>query len=163
MPKIEYTLPDFTANLGLNLFFVRLFMDRPSWMQENVKVASIYGCFPGCKMNGGRSYLREQTPVTQIDRTFSILQEYGLVPRLTFTNMLATPADLDDDYTRSILETATRYNGEVIVYNDEVGQAIRERYGMPLVLSTTRALLTPEEVNAAAETYDWVEIGRAHV
>lgn len=159
---MEYTLPDFTANLGLNLFFVRLFMEHPSWMQSDVRVSSIYGCFPGCKMNGGRSYLREQTPAPQIERTFSILQEYSLVPRLTFTNMLATPTDLDDPYTRTILEVAARYNGEVIVYSDEVGEEIRKRYCMPLVLSTTRALETAEEVNAAAETYDWVVLNYNH-
>lgn len=159
---MQYTLPDFTANLGLNLFFVRLFMERPTWVQQNVEVASIYGCFPGCMLNGGRSYLREQMPAPQIERTFAILQEYGLVPRLTLTNMLATPDDLDDPYARAILEAAARYGGEAIVYSDELGQAVRERYGMPLVLSTTRALETPEEANAACETYDWVVLNYNH-
>lgn len=162
MSKIEYTLPDFTANFGLNLFFVRLLMERPTWMQPDVNASSIYGCFPNCVLNGGRSYLREQTSAPQIERTFQILQEYGLVPRLTFTNMLATPADLDDPYVRTILEAAARYHGEAIVYSDELGVAIRERYDMPLVLSTTRALETPEEVNAACETYDWVVLNYNH-
>ena len=153
---ITYTLPDFTAALGLNLHFARLFMERPGWMQPDAHIASVYGCFPGCNLNGGRSYLRAQTPAADIERTFSILEEYGLVPRLTLTNMLATPADLDDPYTRCILDTAARHHGEAIVYSDEIGHEIRRRYGMPLVLSTTRALSSAEDVNRAAQTYDWV-------
>lgn len=153
---INYALPDFTASLGLNLFFARLSMERSDWMQPGVRIASMYGCFPGCNLNGGRSYLREQTSSAAIERTFAILEEYGIAPRLTFTNMLATPADLDELYTRTILEAAARHHGEVIVYSDDVGDTIRERYDMPLVLSTTRAIEDADEFNAATERYDWV-------
>ncbi len=159
---IEYTLPDFTAALGLNLFFARLAFDRPGWLQPDVRIASMYGCFSGCKLNGGRSYVRAQATPQQMERAFAILEEYGIAPRLTFTNMMATAEDLDDPYARAILEAARRHGGEVIVYADELGQAIRERYGMPLVLSTTRALETPIEVNTACERYDWVVLNYNH-
>ena len=159
---IAYTLPDFTAALGLNLFFARLAFERPDWMQPDVRIASMYGCFPGCKLNGGRSYVRERATPQQMERTFAILEEYGIVPRLTFTNMLATPADLDDPYVRAILDAAARHHGEAIVYSDAVGDAVRKRYGLPLVLSTTRALEMPAEVNAACERYDWVVLNYGH-
>ena len=159
---ISYTLPDFTASLGLNLFFARLYAERPTWMLPDTRIASLYGCFPGCKLNGGRSYIRAQAPTDAIERTFAILEEYGLVPRLTLTNMLATPEDLDDPYARRILEAAARHGGEAIVYSDEVGREIRRRWGMPLVLSTTRALETTYEVNRACRTYDWVVLNYNH-
>ena len=159
---IMYTLPDFTSALGLNLHFARLFVERPTWMQPNVRIASVYGCFPGCTLNGGRSYLRAQTSPVDIERTFAILEEYGLVPRLTFTNMLATPADLDSPYARCILQSAARHGGEVIVYSDKVGREIRRRYGMPLVLSTTRALEDAQAVNNAMQSYDWVVLNYNH-
>lgn len=153
---ITYTLPDFTVGLGLNLHFARLLAERPAWMQPNVRIASVYGCFPGCNLNGGRSYLRAQTSPADIERTFAILEEYGLVPRLTLTNMLATPADLNSPYARCILESAARHGGEAIVYSDKLGREIRRRYGIPLVLSTTRALEDAQAVNQAMQTYDWV-------
>lgn len=153
---ITYTLPDFTANLGLNLFFIRLFNERPDWMQPGVTVGSIYGCFPNCIMNGGRALVRQQASAQDIERTFAILDEYGLVPRLTFTNMNATVADLDDPYVRTILAAAARHGGECIVYDDAVGVEVRKRYGLPLVLSTTRGLTSVKDVNAKLREYDLV-------
>lgn len=38
---ITYTLPDFTVGLGLNLFFIRLLEQRPSWFQADVRIGSV--------------------------------------------------------------------------------------------------------------------------
>lgn len=43
---ITYALPDFTVNLGLNLFFVRLAAQHPEYFMPDVRIGSIYGCFP---------------------------------------------------------------------------------------------------------------------
>ncbi len=153
---INYTLPDFTVGLGLNLFFIRLQTQRPDWFQDGVRIDSVYGCFPGCIMNGGRAYVRERATTTQMEESFSLLEEYGVKPRLTFTNMLATAGDLDDEYAAAMLETAARHGGEAIVYADDVANCVRERYGMRCVLSTTRALGDALEVNRMARSYDYV-------
>lgn len=153
---IRYELPDFTANLGLNLFFARLFMTRPSWMQEGVCIDTLYGSFPGCVLNGGRTYLRERATEADIDRTFSILDEYGIRPRLTFTNMLADEEALRDEYANLILRKAAAHDGQVIVYSDLVADYVRKEYGMPIVLSTTREISHADELNAALERFDWV-------
>lgn len=105
---INYTLPDFTVNLGLNLFFVRLLRERPEMAREGVAVTSLYGCFPGCVMNGGRTYLRERTSPAAMERTFAIMAEYGLVPRLTFTNSLVSEETLADPYFNDICLAAAR-------------------------------------------------------
>lgn len=153
---INYTLPDFTVNLGLHLFFVRLVRERPDWAREGVGVTSIYGCFPDCIMNGGRAYLRERADAGTIDRTFAILAEYGLTPRLTFTNTQPDEAALADPYFNLIAGTAARYGGEAIVYQDKVGAYLREQYGMPLVLSTTREVADARTFNELASTYDTI-------
>lgn len=57
---INYTLPDFTVGLGLNLFFIRLLEQRPALFQDGVRIDSVYGCFPACDLNGGRAFLRER-------------------------------------------------------------------------------------------------------
>lgn len=156
---INYTLPDFTVNLGLNLFFVRLMREHPDWAREGVDVTSIYGCFPDCLMNGGRTYLRNRADAAAIERTFSILAEYGLTPRLTFTNTQVDEAALADPYFNLIAATAVRYRGEAIVYSDKAGAYLREQYGMPLVLSTTREVHTAEEFNQLAPRYDYIVLG----
>ena len=106
---INYTLPDFTVGLGLNLFFVRLQAQRPDWFQDGVRIDSVYGCFPACNLNGGRAFLRERTAQAQMEETFALLAEEGVKARLTLTNMLATEADLHDEYLNAILSTASRY------------------------------------------------------
>lgn len=151
---INYTLPDFTVNLGLHLFFVRLMREHPDWARENVVVGSIYGCFPDCIMNGGRAYLRERADAGTIERTFAILAEYGLTPRLTFTNTCVTDEMLADPYFNLIARTAARFGGEAIVYDDAAGTYLRERYGMPLVLSTTREVADARTFNELSNTYD---------
>lgn len=153
---INYTLPDFTVGLGLNLFFIRLMEQRPMLFQDGVRIDSVYGCFPACALNGGRAYLRERATPAQMEEAFSLLSEHGVRPRLTLTNMLATEDDLHDRYLNEMLAAAARHDGEAIVYADFVGDYVRERYGMRLVLSTTRPLADAAEVNRMTKRYDWV-------
>ena len=153
---MNYTLPDFTQNLGLNLFFVRLIREHPDWAREGVAVTSIYGCFPDCSLNGGRTYLRDRASADTIERTFAILAEYGLTPRLTFTNTEVDDEVLADPYVNLIAATAARYGGEAIVYDDAAGDYLRKEYGMPLVLSTTREVADAPTFNRLAERYDYI-------
>ena len=153
---MKYTLPDFTVGLGLNLFFIRLGKQHPDWFQESVEIESVYGCFPGCIMNGGRAFIRERFTADQMDQAFSLLAEYGVKPRLTFTNMLATEEDLADEYFNTMLTQASRYGAEAIVYADFVGDYVRDRYGMACVLSTTRAIDSTEELNRLTKRYEYV-------
>ena len=127
---IKYTLPDFTVGLGLNLFFVRLLEQRPALFQDDVRIDSVYGCFPACNLNGGRAFLRERSTPRQMEEAFSLLAEHGVKARLTLTNMLAGDDDLRDEYLNEMLAIASRYGAEAIVYADLVGDYVRERYGL---------------------------------
>ena len=153
---INYTLPDFTVGLGLNLFFIRLLEQRPALFQDGVRIDSVYGCFPACDLNGGRAFLRERATPRQMEEAFSLLAEHGVKARLTLTNMLADEDDLRDEYLNAMLAIASRYGVEAIVYADLVGDYVRERYGMRCVLSTTRALADAAEVNRMTKRYDYV-------
>ena len=153
---INYTLPDFTVGLGLNLFFIRLLEQRPALFQDGVRIDSVYGCFPACDLNGGRAFLRERATPRQMEEAFSLLAEHGVKARLTLTNMLADEDDLHDEYLNAMLAIASRYGVEAIVYADLVGDYGRERYGMRCVLSTTRALADAAEVNRMTKRYDYV-------
>ncbi|MCI8367101.1 MAG: hypothetical protein HFJ66_05815 [Eggerthellaceae bacterium] len=156
MPALNYTLPDFTAHLGLNLFFARVLVEHPGWGRPGARIESIYGNFPGCRLNGGRAYLREPFTPQQINWTFSVLAEYGIQPRLTLTNMQATVQELDGPYARIILEAAARAGAGAIVYNEELGREVQRRYGLPLTLSTTVPLETTAQLNQKLRDYDYV-------
>ncbi len=157
MPSpLHYTLPDFTVNLGLNSFFARTLADHPDWGRPGVTIDSFYGNFPGCTLNGGRAYVRSPFTAQQISWTFAVLQEYGIQPRLTLTNMLATTKDLDHPYARLILDQAAAHNAGAIVFNEELGQEVQRRWGLPLTLSTTVPLQNAEQLNQKMSSYQYV-------
>ncbi len=159
---ISYEIPDFTQGLGLNLFFARVMAAHPDWAQPDVTIAEIYGNFPDCPLNGGRTYIQPRWSAERIEWTFSVLDEYGIKPRLTFTNMFADLNSLKDPYVHTILEAASRHHGQVIVYADEIGDYIRSTYHMPIILSTTRALSGVDELNRMLDHYDWVVLDYNH-
>lgn len=153
---IKYTLPDFTHGLGLNLFFINLLKKQPEWFFENLRIDSVYGCFPSCIMNGGRSFINKRYSAQQIEQTFALLQEHGVTARLTFTNMLAEKKYLQDEYVALILSIAQSYPVEIIVYSDEIFEELKRDYGFACVLSTTRGISDISEFNAATKKYDYV-------
>lgn len=154
---INYSLPNFDGDyLELNILFARLFQENPEWMQPGVCIKSVYGAFPSFDLNGGRVYVGQKTPKKEMEKSFSLLAKCGIYPRITCTNQLVTKQKLSEPYTKQVLETAAKYNGQAIVFLDEIGKSIKEIYGMPIILTTNRHLQTAKEVNAACETYDTV-------
>ena len=116
----------------------------------------MYGCFPGCIMNGGRYFVGERLTYDRIAATFDAIAEEGLITRLTLTNMLITPDQFEDEYSNMILKAAQGRNVEVIVYLDELDDYITSRYSFRRTLSTTRALSSVDELNTMLARYDMV-------
>lgn len=65
-----------------------------------------------------------------MEEAFSLLAENGVKVRLALTSMLATEADLHDDYLNGMLSLGARYGAEAIVYADAVADYVHERYGI---------------------------------
>jgi collagenase-like PrtC family protease len=122
-----------------------------------VRFDSVYDCFPGCKANGGRHYVGQPYPPYWMHATFAALNDAGVKARLTFTNMFIDAHALRDDaYVRKILDVASQYNVEIIVYSDDVADYLRQNYPFKLVLSTTREITDIEALNDALERFDYV-------
>ena len=153
---INYSLPDFCSGLQYNLMFVELTRSCPQFFYDDVRIASLYGCFPSCVLNGGRTYVQQRYTAEQVKATFDAVQQAGLTVRLTFTNMLAGPEHFEDEYANMILDAADGHDCEVIVYSDELADYIRARHGFKTVLSTTRQLADVDEMNRMLDRYDTV-------
>ena len=154
---IDYTLPDFTVGLKRNLVFAQLMRDCPQFFFDDVRIQSVYGCFPGCVVNGGRAFVREPYSARQIEATFEALDGQGIAARLTFTNMLVEERHLEDPYFNLILDAAADHGAGVIVYSDLVDAYVRARHPrMERTLSTTREILDAAELNRALEVFDLV-------
>lgn len=156
MLQLNYTLPDFTVYLRMNLFFIQLLRTNPEMFIDGVRIDSVYGCFPGCVANGGRAYVGQRATQAQMHEAFAALNAEGVKARLTFTNMFVDDAMLHDEYVCQILDVAAEHDVEAIVYAEEMVAFLRENYAFKLVLSTSREILDADRLNAALEAYDYV-------
>lgn len=159
---IQYSLPDITWHLPFNLTLSRLKRTAPELFFEDIEIGSVYGCFPGCIMNGGRFFVGRQYTYDQIANAFDQIADEGLITRLTFTNMLIRPEQFEDEYCNTILKAAQGRNVEVIVYLDELDDYISSCYSFKRTLSTTRALRDVNELNAMLARYDMVVLDYNH-
>jgi collagenase-like PrtC family protease len=153
---ILYTLPDFVNGLRRNIFFIRLINSHPAFFKEGIRIDSVYGCFPGCIMNGGRTFIRERYTKAQMEGVFSLLEAHGVKVRLTLTNMLIKEEHLQDEYFRSMMDCARGHDVEVIVHSDLLSKHITQHYGFKQVLSTTKRLGDIGGLNQATRSYDYV-------
>ena len=159
---IRYALPDMSKRLSLNLMFAEMARTAPELFLEDIRLDSVYGNFPGCIMNGGRLISGERYSEKQINGTFDRIAEAGMIPRLTFTNLLVGPEHFGDAYANTILKAGKARNAEVIVYSDELADYITEHYGMKLILSTSRPLDGVEELNRMLDRYSMVVLDYMH-
>ena len=157
MLDLNYALPDFASGLQMNLSLIGAWRNDPAMFRGGVRLGSVYGCFPRCRANGGRHHLGLQYPPYRMHAAFAALNDAGVKARLTFTNMFADARALRDDaYVRTILDVASDYDVEVIVYSDEAADYLRRNYPFKLVLSTTREIGDIDALNDALERFDYV-------
>ena len=157
MLDLSYALPDFTAGLKMNLSLIQSWRNDPAMFRDGIRFDSVYDCFPQCKANGGRHHLGKPYTSCWMHVTLAALNDLGVKARLTFTNMFLDGSTLRDDaYVREILDVASHYDVEIIVYSDDVADYLRQNYPFKLVLSTTREITDIETLNDALERFDYV-------
>ena len=159
---IRYALPGISEYLSFNILFSRMMRSAPEMFFDDIKVESIYGNIPQCIMNGGRVVNGERYSFGQINKVFDEIESEGLIIRLTFTNMFIRKEQFDDEYSNLILKAAEGRNAQIIVYSDELGDYIFNRYHLKLILSTTRALDGVEELNRMLKRYYMVVLDYNH-
>ena len=84
MLDLNFTLPDFTSGLKMNLSLIESWRNDPEMFRDGVRFDSVYDCFPRCKANGGRHYLGLQFPSFRMHATFAALNDAGVKARLDF-------------------------------------------------------------------------------
>ena len=159
---IQYSLPDITRHLPLNLMIRQIQRTAPEMFFDDVDIDCVYGNFPGCIMNGGRHIVGERYTYDQLAETFDRIAAQGLITRLTLTNILIRPEQFEDEYSNMILKAAQGRNVEVIVCRDELDDYVSARYHFRRILSTSRALSGVDELNRMLDRYDMVVLDYNH-
>ena len=131
--------------------FLPLFYAHREYFYPDTEIASIYGAPADCIWGGGRVGSGEN----DAEDVLSLLREYRISARLTFSNSLLRPEHLSDRkcsrlcafFEKSGAETGIR-NG-VIVHSELLTDHLKKEYpGLYLISSTTKVLTDFDDFRA---------------
>ena len=135
-----YHLPGLFEFYELYRVFLPLFRGHRDWFFDWCTIGSVYGAPAGCRWDGGRAGFGE----AKAEDAAGLMREYGISPRLTFSNSLLREEDLDDPECNrlcALFEKSGPVPAGVILTSDLLLDYLREKYpGFYFVSSTTKVL-----------------------
>ena len=142
MDKAHFHLPGLFEFTELYSAFFSLWREHREWFYEFCDIASVYGAPSGCLWGGGRFGGDDD-----VRETLALLKEYGISPRLTFSNSLLREEHLGDPRCNELCRLTEAESGGVIVHSDLLLDYLRRRYpGLYFVSSTTKVLTDRREL-----------------
>ena len=138
--KAVYHLPGLFEFYDLYKRFLPLFSRHRDWFYDWCGIGSVYGAPAGCRWDGGRAGFGEAEPA----EVSALMREYGISPRLTFSNSLLQEEDLSDPECNrlcAMFEKSGPVPAGVILTSDLLLYYLREKYpGLYFCSSTTKVL-----------------------
>ena len=138
--KAYYHLPGLFEFYRLYSVFLPLYREHREWFYDWCEIGSVYGAPADCLWGGGRVGFGEDSPA----KVASLMREYGISSRLTFSNSLLREEHLSDGKCNALCALFER-NGTgssgIIICSDLLMDYISRRYpGFYFVSSTTKVL-----------------------
>lgn len=112
-----YHLPGLFEFYELYKLFLPLFREHREYFYEWCDIGSIYGAPADCIWGGGRVGFGDHGP----GEVLSLMQEYGISARLTFSNSLLKEEHLSDRKCNALCKLFSESNevqNGVIIYSD---------------------------------------------
>ena len=122
---IYWHLPGFSVFRDLNYTVIGLMREFPNSFNENYKVGSVYGTFPGAIWNGGRTVLGF-CPKNEIERTIKMYGSVHVPMRFTWTNPLIEEKHLNDTFCNLIMRLADNGENQVLVNTEILENYLRK-------------------------------------
>lgn len=142
-----FSIPDGHALRMVNGILLCIMEQHPDWLQKDTIIETAYGCPPHCLWNGNRNFGGVQYDCREWAK--NVLARYyhhNIQYRLTFTNFLLKPEDLNDNYSNNIAATVNFFGGYVMVSTPMMAQHMQHYPKLELCWSTTTNFgNTPEE------------------
>lgn len=141
MNKVYYHLPGLFEFHELYSLFLPLTKEHPEYFFEWCEIGSIYGAPADCIWGGGRVGFGEAKP----SDVLSLMKEYGISARFTFSNSLLTKEHLSDRKCNDIcklFEDKVPVENGVIVYSDILLEYLKEHYPNFYFVSSTTKVIT---------------------
>lgn len=158
--KAWYHLPGLFEFYELYRVFLPLFREHREYFYDWCDIGSIYGAPSGCLWGGGRVGFGDAEP----EKVAALVREYGISPRLTFSNSLVRKEHLDDAKCNELCKVfeyvgvgdAAGMNGAedyacnnragIIVHSDLLLDYIKAKYPKFYFVSSTTKVLTDFEL-----------------
>lgn len=139
-----YHLPGLFEFYELYKLFLPLFHEHREYFYEWCDIGSIYGAPADCIWGGGRVGFGDHEP----GEVLSLMQEYGISARLTFSNSLLKEEHLSDRKCNALCKLFSESNevqNGVIIYSDLLLDYLKKKYPKFYFVSTTTKVLTDFE------------------
>ncbi len=138
--KVYYHLPGLFEFYELYKVFLPLFREHREYFCEWCEIGSIYGAPADCTWGGGRVGFGDE----KAEDIASLMREFNISSRLTFSNSLLKEEYLNDKKCNRLCELF-EHNGDVengiIIYSDLLLEYIKNNYpGFYFVSSTTKVI-----------------------
>jgi len=139
--KAYFHLPGLFEFYGFYKEFLPLFYKHREYFYDWCEIGSVYGAPADCIWGGGRVGFGDDAP----GEVFSLMREYGISARLTFSNSLLRKEHLSDrkcnELCRSLAKETKTVNG-VIVHSELLTEYLRKQYPELMLVSSTTKVLT---------------------
>lgn len=158
-----YHLPGLFEFYDFYKVFLPVWRQHREWFYSWCDIASIYGAPADCLWGGGRAGFGD----ADVHDLLSLLEEYNISARLTFSNSLLVARHLSDKKCNELCRLFSRgaetdsngafypHNG-IILHSDLLASYIKEKYpSFYLVSSTTKVLTSFEDFKAELDRDDF--------
>ena len=134
----HFHLPGLFEFYELYRLFLPLWREHREYFYDRCDIGSIYGAPADCLWGGGRVGYGDNDP----QEVLSLLHEYGISARLTFSNSLLREEHLSDRKCNALCALFEQAGGNgVIVHSDLLLKDLKRKYpGLYFVSSTTKVL-----------------------
>lgn len=151
---INYYCPDFYTNQAYYAILFQLREKGGQCFYPNVRIDTIYGCFPNCIWNGGGYSFTRSIPLNVIYDYLDWYSDKEVTLQLTLTNPTLEPTDVYDCYGNAILKAASEYNFvDVLVCSPYLEEHIRKNYP---TLKVDRSIISTTKIrDTADDTVDY--------
>ena len=147
--NIFYHLPGLFEFYSFYEKFLPLYRENREYFYDGVHIGSIYGCPSHCIWAGGRISYENTDPY----KVLSLMKEYGISSRLTFSNSLIEEKHVSDPRCNALCKLLNEgFNNGIIVHSDILLHYLKSTYpNLYFVSSTTKVLTDFEDLKKELE------------
>ena len=126
--KARFHLPGLRYNYPLNMYWINLLQQYPQFFRDGVEIGSIFGCFPLCLWNGGRSTGNDQCDAGFVKSVIKNINDSGVPVRFTFNSPVVTEEDLNDPFCNFMVEQANNGMNEFMIMSPILEEYLRKKF-----------------------------------